>query len=224
MQALKPVELTVKTLSRRDCDLCVAETAVQFAVDELQKQDTPLARRLCKALLVRIQERRGNVLVAMSVLSNGGKTSNNSEFNAAKYVLIDLANKLNLHENSVEQLEKPNIRSSESTSTSTAGSTMEDRLHFAIRRQQQLQQSKANAQSKSLEHTVGRELEFLRATGQRGKLLDSLFNAMLTIPATSVEAERAFSASGRFLSKVRCRLSDDTLSTLLFLRAYFSST
>jgi hypothetical protein len=220
VQALKPFELAVRTLSRRDCNLCMAETAVQFAVDELQKQENPLARRLCKALLVRIQERRGNVLIAMSILSNGGKANNNSEFNAAKYVLIGLANKLNLHEKSVEQLQE----NAHSSNSSEKVITMEERLHLAIMKQQEQQQSKSSAQSKSLEHTIGRELEFLRATGQRGKLLDLLFDALMAIPATSVEAERAFSASGVFLSKVRSRLSDETLSQLLFLRAYFSTS
>ena len=35
--------------------------------------------------------------------------------------------------------------------------------------------------------------------------------SLLTVPPTSVEAERTFSASGLFLTKLRCRLSDASL-------------
>jgi hypothetical protein len=42
-----------------------------------------------------------------------------------------------------------------------------------------------------------------------------------TIPPTSVEAERAFSAAGVLCTKTRSRLSDTSLDTLCFLRSYF---
>jgi len=42
-----------------------------------------------------------------------------------------------------------------------------------------------------------------------------------SIPPTSVEAERAFSAAGTLCAKIRSRLSDATLDTLCFLRSYY---
>ena len=44
----------------------------------------------------------------------------------------------------------------------------------------------------------------------------------LTIPPTSVESEKTFSASGLFLTKLRCRLSDTSLCSyfkILFFRS-----
>ena len=72
-----------------------------------------------------------------------------------------------------------------------------------------------------LENAIGKELEFLRTNGQRGKILNALYNALLSIPATSDEAERAFLASGLFLTILRSRLNDETLCKLTMLRYYF---
>lgn len=73
----------------------------------------------------------------------------------------------------------------------------------------------------SLERLIGRELDFLRATGHRGKTLQALHEALRSIQPTSVEAERAFSSAGSLLTRVRSRLSDNTLSKLCMLRNFF---
>ena len=46
---------------------------------------------------------------------------------------------------------------------------------------------------------------------------------MLTIQTKSVPAERGFSASGMFSTKLRTSLSADTLDSLCFLRDYFNN-
>ena len=51
-------------------------------------------------------------------------------------------------------------------------------------------------------------------------LLD-IHSCLKTIPPTSVEAERVFSVTGLFLTKLRSRLSDVTLDKLIFLKYYF---
>ena len=57
----------------------------------------------------------------------------------------------------------------------------------------------------------------LEATGKRPSKLEQLLKALLTIPPTSVEAERAFSAARLFATKLRSRLSDRSVSALSFL-------
>ena len=44
-----------------------------------------------------------------------------------------------------------------------------------------------------------------------------------TLPASSVEAERTFSAAGLFLPKIRSNLSDGSLDHLVFLWKYFQN-
>ena len=65
---------------------------------------------------------------------------------------------------------------------------------------------------------IKREMTILETTGQRPPCLDQIFKAVSTLPPTSVEAERAFSAAGLFVTKMRSSLSDNSLDTLCFLR------
>jgi len=57
--------------------------------------------------------------------------------------------------------------------------------------------------------------------GMRGKYLQTAYDALLTIPPSSVESERAFSAAGMIVTKLRTRMTDHTLDELVFMRAYF---
>ena len=47
--------------------------------------------------------------------------------------------------------------------------------------------------------------------------------ALSTIPPTSMENERAFSAAGTFTTKLRTRLKPETFDTLCFLRAHLQN-
>ena len=53
--------------------------------------------------------------------------------------------------------------------------------------------------------------------------LESVKTTIESLPPSSTEAERQFSAAGLFLTKLRCRLSDNSIDMLCFLRAYFLS-
>ncbi|GFW12392.1 uncharacterized protein TNCV_816451 [Trichonephila clavipes] len=50
-----------------------------------------------------------------------------------------------------------------------------------------------------------------------------LCEALKTSPRTSVEAERAFSAAGVFVTKLRTRLSDKSINCFCFLKCYFKN-
>ena len=53
---------------------------------------------------------------------------------------------------------------------------------------------------------------------ERPKNLNMLFQAFKTIKPISVEAERAFSAMGWFVTKIRNRLGDKTLDAMMTMR------
>ena len=60
---------------------------------------------------------------------------------------------------------------------------------------------------------ISKEMMVFEATSKRTANLELLFNALETIPPTSVESEIAFSAAGLFVTKIRSRMSDDLLDT-----------
>ena len=71
-------------------------------------------------------------------------------------------------------------------------------------------------------HQVKREMAIFESTGERPACLQKIFRAIKTLPPTSVEAERAFSCAGLFITKIRSQLSDRSIDTLCFLR-YFQN-
>ena len=52
-------------------------------------------------------------------------------------------------------------------------------------------------------------------------MLSKIKSAMSSVPPTSVEVERAFSAAGLFCTNIRTSLKDDMVETLCFFRAHF---
>ena len=65
--------------------------------------------------------------------------------------------------------------------------------------------------------TVQKELDLFDATGERTPRMLKIMRAIETIPPTSVEAERSFSAAGLFITKLRTRLNNRSVDALCFL-------
>ncbi len=64
---------------------------------------------------------------------------------------------------------------------------------------------------------IKKEMAVLECTEQRPSCLEKVYQALRTIPPSSTEAERSFSAAGLFVTKLRTRLNDDTIDELFFL-------
>ncbi|GFX28100.1 uncharacterized protein TNCV_424271 [Trichonephila clavipes] len=88
------------------------------------------------------------------------------------------------------------------------------------------------SKTKVLYCTTKKRTSFNKIMKQEMQLFDStenpspnikLCDALKTIPPTSVEAERAFSAAGLFVTKLRTRLSDKSINCLCFLKSYFKN-
>ncbi|GFT97514.1 dimer_Tnp_hAT domain-containing protein [Trichonephila clavipes] len=71
--------------------------------------------------------------------------------------------------------------------------------------------------------TIRREIDLLEDEGFIGIYLEKVYRALLTIPPTTVDAERAFSTAGNFCTKLRSRLNDSTIDALCFLRSHFKN-
>ncbi|KRZ88157.1 hypothetical protein T08_13634 [Trichinella sp. T8] len=67
---------------------------------------------------------------------------------------------------------------------------------------------------KDIMKIIKNEIAVFEAVGQRPKTLQKLYDALITVPPTSCETERSFSAAGLFVTKLRSSLKDETIDTL----------
>ena len=77
------------------------------------------------------------------------------------------------------------------------------------------------SQVSQLQTVIKQKMKLLEATEKRLSKLEQLFKALLTIPPSSFEAERTFSAAGLFDTKLLSQLSDKSVSALSFLRSHY---
>ncbi len=62
-----------------------------------------------------------------------------------------------------------------------------------------------------LSMSIRNEMCIFENGGMRGPYFELVYGYLITIPPTSVEAERPFSAAGFIANKIRSRLGDDTI-------------
>jgi hypothetical protein len=70
---------------------------------------------------------------------------------------------------------------------------------------------------------VKKELAIFEVKGIRGAILEGFYENFNSIPHSSVEPERVFSGCGRFVTKIRSSVHDETVDMLTFLRGYYKT-
>ena len=70
---------------------------------------------------------------------------------------------------------------------------------------------------------LDKELAHFRRTMIRGPILNMILSAIKSIQVTSVVAERSFSLAGRFVNKLRTKLSDDSINALVILKCHYNN-
>jgi hypothetical protein len=98
--------------------------------------------------------------------------------------------------------------------------TLAQRLEAAI---SHIEDTKCEGDREMKGKHLSKELEIFEATGEKNTNIKLLFNALKTVPPTSIESERAFSAAGLFITKMRTRLSDCSIDHLCFLKSYYKN-
>ena len=121
----------------------------------------------------------------------------------------------------VRNLKSLHVRLFETEETSIVAAS-EDReevsdLSMTSRLSLLLDQSKI---SNPVSDTFMKEVQLFAAGGEKTAAISQLYPSLLTIPPTSVETKRVFSAGGLFLTKLRTNLSDMSLDKLIFLRFF----
>lgn len=222
--ALLPIKFGSDKLCHRESTLITAETVFSFIIAELDKQQSDFAKRLLNAFIAKLSSRANKNLVSVALyLSYAKKYSTHHDAKlvplVSKSAVISASKKLFSRLFSSPEdptLPDPDLEASNDEIESSELS-LSEKLEQAIKRN--MEPSSSHSDRKH----ISKELEIFEITAERTKNIDLLNDAIRSVPPTSVESERAFSAAGLFVTKLRTRLSDKSINALCLLRGYYNS-
>jgi len=227
VSSLEPLKLTVKDTVKAVCrheSTLTAETALNFCLVQLNKQSSELVKTLASSVEERITEQCAPLAGVLQYLHCVTSCSTATElFRVPSY---------GISKNHVHQLY---IRlQSDGSTDATQTQTLKQQLQLALMQSavlRALTESTSHASSSSHSHTAAKnllsaikvEMAVFESTGIRGWCLDTVYSYLLTVPPTSVEAERVLSTAGLICIKLRSCLDGSTVDTLCFLHAYYQA-
>ena len=227
IDVLEPVKHAVDGLYRRKATLLTAERIHDFVFKTLSNFDSAYSASLKSHLEVRIKDKRNVCLVHLleylhdpdflmkNKLDIFGEYGNKNKI----YILAStLMQKLFgvLEPGPGEESQFASLASTSICRDSSRASLKEE-LERAIT-SASIPATRPSITPNLNRRMVQKECEVFEASGIRPANLQTLYEALLTIQPTSVEAERAFSACGLFATKLRSRLHDSTIDALCFIR------
>ncbi len=223
VEALEVIEEGSLQLSRDDCDLDKADTTFKFMLEELRALTSPISHALLSAVQDRIKERRKSKLAALlSILKDP------MEYGTLTEESVDLV--YPRPSDLVQTARDMYIRlflplapdeAREEAEPEPARKSRKERLSDLIAGKKKEKTGGLTMQSTETEvyEVIKKELKAFVSTEQRPMHLQKLYDAILTLPPSSIAAERSFSISKMFISRLRSNLNDETVNNLMVLRS-----
>ena len=125
---------------------------------------------------------------------------------------------LDYGQSSADHVQDKDEESSQLASNLTGELTLRDELNMLLQKSSDPKSSSAAAIDEF--KWIKQEFILFKNTGKRTENLQKLYEALLSIKPTSTDVERVFSVSSGFCTKIRSRLSDKSLTALVFLKNY----
>lgn len=229
------IKATVEVLCEENANLIMTETALKFMIEKLGEIHNEVSRDLLVSLKQRIGERRLPELSGtLKYLDNSAKFYNEgmSSYpfeNPHNIVIKNTIVKLNSYFESSSDSEDRS-RSSPYVQTETESNdknsmSMKDQLRRKLQNDaaESLQLRQSGDEVLDLGTKIQVEMGLFDGGGQRGTHLTRAYNLLLSIPPSSVEAERVFSSASYLCNRLRTKMNADTLDALSFLRSYYQS-
>lgn len=218
LQILKPIQIAVEAMSRRDTNLLAAEAIVITLCTKIKSIPCSLRQKTFDALHQRIEERREKKLYSLLHFLKDpdffNKNNNNNLFQyCSKYLVIAYAE--NLFQRIFENRNNVDNVNHYDDNFDVLEESFEQTLNAAIKKANVVSNSNATCSS------IKKELKLFEACGKKTQNIENLYKALLTIRPTSVESERVFSTAGVLVNKIRNRLSDESINALIVLKTYF---
>ena len=239
IKILEPAKYAVDALCRRDATLLTAERINGVVFGRLKKfiaqnpNNNAVATQFLHSLEARIDERRNDNLVHLMEYLNDPsyfKKIRTDQFGQTpkRNKVLDLATELieRMFSNdmSLEILaddDNPDDPQ-EVTEITEHEQSIQEEIDEAISTVSGGTTSEPTECSVT-KKLIKKEFEVYEESKNRTENLNRLRAALNCIQPTSVESERAFSAAGLFLTKLRTRLKPSTTNALCFLRHYFKT-
>ncbi|CAK1592201.1 unnamed protein product [Parnassius mnemosyne] len=236
------VKSTVEAICQEKANLLTADTALQFMVTKLQENNGVISSRLLQALTLRIAQRRqADLVCTLKYLHNPNKYYQEQSSTVFPKVGNDVITKV------IVDIQKKYFNQRPSTITYTGASDDEDDIFLADLQHCQNEEAsritnmsiKEQLQKKiddemcarpststatcedDLESSIKMQMALYDAGAPRQIHLTQAYDVLMCIPPTSVECERVFSSTKYICNHLRCKLSDDSLDALSFLRSHF---
>ena len=225
VEVLCPLKIVLKLASSEDATLLKADMRMKVCLNKLSNKDNPLAISMKECLIDRYLSRRHKDVVSLlRYLTNPEPENKTGSSNllptASRQVIKSFAEQaiLRLFPNEIKNIEIED----DSMTTVTSDHKMQDEAMDNDLLSQYMKELEKLWLPKKTSRlfNINTEFKHYDATHQKTNNLQLLFDALLTMKPTSVEAERLFSATGYFLSKLRTGMGENTLNALCFLRCY----
>lgn len=235
--SLLPITLSLESMCSSNSTLLSADASLKFMLDELSIQNSFYSNELKNALCFQISKRRTQYSDALQYLHNLDDNISDHEYlgfnrtnkSTIAKLIINLIERLNMitSPTSDDDLDDNGLvvaSSSEDEEQSEKELTMKERLISAIKKKTKPHELKLKPEltNKNITTIMRRKIALYEQTKERRVWLNRVYQYLLSIKPTSVDAERAFSSARQICNKIRSRLNDDTLDMLCFLRAYFN--
>jgi hypothetical protein len=221
--ALEPLKIAVEALGREDADLLLSEKIIEFTRKKLEDANTEISLSIKDQFEIRIEQRRNVTIIHLfKYLESPTFLTFQTDQFGHKITRTKIVSQA---ANLLQRLYTDGARNDMETEVCTEEEDAEtlslaDELQQFISKPVPLEAVNVGSQAEKI---VKKEMALFEATNNRPENLQKLFDALKTIPPTSIEAERAFSAVGIFITKLRNKLSPSTIDALIFLKYHFKN-
>ena len=227
IDVLEPVKHAVDGLCRRNATLFTAKRIHDFVFKILSNSNSAYSASLKSHLEVRIKDRRNACLVHLLEYLHDFNFLMENKFD----IFGEYGNKNKMYTLAATLMQKlfgvpepgPGEESQFASLASTSVCSDSSRASLQEELERAITSASIPATRPSITPNLNRrmvqkECEVFEASAIRPANLQTLYEALLTIQPTSVEAKRAFTACGLFVIKPPSRLHDSTIDALCFIR------
>ena len=218
VDVLETIEIGAVALGSNEMDILQADRIFEFMLKKLEENGSSTGNTMVGITQQRIFQRRNQPLVGvLYYLSSPEPSESTLDYPSKPEVakkIRDLYVRLFWRQDHEPCNEEEVIEPAEKVSK------LEELQQYLNRNESSAPKQNFSSQAGILTQ-IKKEMSVFESTGERPACIEKVFKAVRSLPPTSTEAERAFSAAGLFLTKIRSSLSDQSIDNLCLLRKHF---